>query len=258
MRKYTPEERMLIKKHSDTLKTLRKLYKNCKTLFALEVFQSAIRDACAKGYPIDFTLQNSQDTLLNTILDRPNYLVNGYYAYKAIETLLELGANPNHLNNYGNTPLGQCASNQMGNCFDLLLKYGADPNICNVHGENALMIAAVWGYDYNISIKILEKIKDINQQNEKGRTVLGYVCGQYISSHGENIKKSNMLLIRALLFAGADPDIDTSWEEESNWDKYDLEEKVVRREELRNYFQSYRQKNEELRDSFASVYDYEL
>ncbi|WP_303150132.1 ankyrin repeat domain-containing protein [uncultured Cloacibacillus sp.] len=261
MRKYTPEERILLKKHSDTLKTLRKLAKDCKTTYGLKIFQSSVKDACSMGFPIDFTLQNSKDTLLNTVMDLSCYVPIDYRC-NAVEIILEQGADPNHQNNYGETPLTQCANNQFVTCFTPLLKYGADPNICNAKGENVLMILAAWGYDYDIFSKILSQTEDINHKSEDGRTVLGRLCSKYISANFYKTRNFIKRAIQAVLAAGADPDIDTSWEnylsENIDWGRDYYEQKTTQFQELSNYLKSYCQKKEELTDSTGSTFDYEL
>jgi ankyrin repeat protein len=68
---------------------------------------------------------------------------------KAIESILELGANPNHNDCLGDTPLScllRCRyTRQVVSCVITLLKYGADPNDHDPSELSPLMLAVLQG-----------------------------------------------------------------------------------------------------------------
>lgn len=114
--------------------------------------------------------------------------------YKVLWILLEEGANPNLIDQYGQAPILVAAEKGVGRPFvDLLINHGADVNIIDRHGASPIMYAAranqlatVYG--------LLQASADPNHRDIEGDTVLMYA-----------VTSDNLSLITLLIEAGANP-----------------------------------------------------
>ncbi|OBT44986.1 hypothetical protein VE00_04133 [Pseudogymnoascus sp. WSF 3629] len=101
---------------------------------------SALYDAAVNKHPavVDVLIQHGAkvDTKPST-----THLVASQGNARTLATLLKYGANPNHKNWTGNSPLFDAASRGDIPVLKLLLAYGANPNYANTGGHSALYYA---------------------------------------------------------------------------------------------------------------------
>ena len=145
----------------------------------IDTFASILRESLDQGYTLDFApRKKSSQPLLN----------EAFYAISNVQ-LLEY--------------------------IKVLIEAGADVNQVDEDGRNCLM-KIVMRYT-SVSVRIIEEIirhtTDINAQDKFGWTALFYACGEYLVemySYGNlHVEpKNNLPVIRTLLKAGADPNID--------------------------------------------------
>lgn len=95
------------------------------------------------------------------------------YSAAAIK-LIEYGANPNHQNRHGVTPLILAAQKGLLGVVILLLEVGANP--CQPSLTTTALIQASHFGHYNIVKDLIEKGALVNQTNQKGTTALMRAC----------------------------------------------------------------------------------
>ena len=110
-----------------------------------------------------------------------------------VEDLLELGVNPNTIDNRGRSALMEAAAFDHPEIVRLLLEAKAEVNIQSSNGKTALMWASIRGHTENVRM-LLEAGVDVNIQNRDGLTAL--LIAVTLEHFG---------LVRLLLEAGADP-----------------------------------------------------
>ncbi len=89
-----------------------------------------------KEIPADLlnTIKNNKSGLDETFLHW--YAIEG--EPKVVEKIINLGFDVNTQNEFGNTPLMECALIEKWEIVELLIENGADPEIRNEDGENAI------------------------------------------------------------------------------------------------------------------------
>jgi ankyrin repeat protein len=119
-------------------------------------------------------------------------------AYKdhdsCVRGLLASGANPNVVDDYGNTPL-HCASYYGSTCFQMLADAGADPNAVNKYGWTPLQRVALGGYKACVAV-LIDAGADPNAVNNHGYTSLHWA-----------VYNNHEACVAALIAAGANPNI---------------------------------------------------
>jgi len=88
-----------------------------------------------------------------------------------VRSLLLKGANTNHQNLAGYTPLLASLSKGLTSIAFLLLEHGADPNICNIEGASPLHYASST-CDETTIIELLKNGAFLNVQDEEGDSIL--------------------------------------------------------------------------------------
>jgi ankyrin repeat protein len=96
---------------------------------------------------------------------------NNPYNAEVVDLLLSRGADPNARGRDGNTPLHLAAEFNRVQAAALLLKHGADPNVRNARGETPLHIAAGRGR-YAVASMLLKHGADPNTRDAEGNTPL--------------------------------------------------------------------------------------
>lgn len=114
--------------------------------------------------------------------------------YTVADRFLQGGANPNLIDQYGQTPLLLAAEKEYGKPFvELLIDHHAAVNVADRHGASPIMYAAKANRAGIVSI-LLEASADPNHRDVEGDTVLMYA-----------VTSGNPDLVLLLLDAGADP-----------------------------------------------------
>ena len=134
--------------------------------------------------------------------------------------------------------------------IDELLKCGADPNLLTSDGRNALIIVGKYFRQPEVFSKLIPLTKDINLQDKEGCTAFGNICFN-LDWYGMNMPIV-IDILKQLLLAGADPFLDSRWENRT-------EEKFV--EEKKKVYQFINQfltQKEAVQKSDENLYDYEL
>jgi uncharacterized protein len=91
------------------------------------------------------------------------------------KSLIKNGAEVNHRNSEGETPLTFAATWNQLECLKLLLTHGADPNLADNTGGTALMLAAQHGSPQMVRV-LLQKGADPSQKDSHHRTALQHVA----------------------------------------------------------------------------------
>ncbi len=144
--------------------------KNC------ESFSSASDvDAYVKTHDINTVCNDAGDTVLNYNVMGCTYLQSGKCVTpEVVQELLKMGANPNKVNNLGETPLVTVLFAGCSNLGteEILIEAGTDPNKADNKGYTPLM----WSLEKKNAITLvnllLDKKADINAQDKRGRTAL--------------------------------------------------------------------------------------
>ena len=149
-----------------------------------------------------------------------------------------------------------CKGDSCPEIVDMLLNAGADVNITDKSGWNTLMTAAS-SKGLTMSLEnIIKRTSDVNHRSKHGRTALGILCRKYIS----DAQDDNQIIIKnikAMLRAGADPDLDDHW---NNGNKlaWRVNTEKERKERLDKFINLTREQINALRAKDESVFDYEL
>ena len=119
-----------------------------------------------RGGDINAQLPNGNTTLHDSALysaSKPDKLINW---------LVGIGANPNIVNNSGDTAALHAAKNNQWKCTFLLAKLGCDVNITNRAGEALIHVASSSNGGINIIHQLVDVGADINQAGFAGNSAL--------------------------------------------------------------------------------------
>ena len=133
------------------------------------------------------------DTDGNTCL---HYAARGGCSKKAIEAILNHGADVNASNKSSQTTLMWACEKRKIVAINVLLNAGADPNIADTDGNTCLHDAVRRGFSKEAINAILNHGADVNASNKRSQTTLMLAS-----------KERNIYAIPVLLSAGADPSI---------------------------------------------------
>lgn len=140
--------------------------------------------------------------------------------------------------------------------LDRMLEAGADVNMKNPDNWTPLMYAIMYTSDiYNIR-KIFERTRDINAiSTDFHETAFSMLCTEIITrmTFSEEGFKQNIRLIKDFIDAGANPYLDKSWLEKS----YGYEKERKLQKKLADYIEQYSEQKE-LSEQTRSGYEYEL
>ena len=145
-----------------------------------------------------------------------------------------------------------------------LIEVGADVNYVNASGENALILEAKNNCWKETVPVILKQIQNVNAKDNRGHTALSYLCLKYLDckmridwSHDFLDKFNKEKLwnqIYLLLDAGADPELDTTWQMEvQNSPKWQAE-----MHNLIKQMAMYLQQKKEMSKSPSETFNYPL
>lgn len=113
-----------------------------------------------------------------------------------VQYLLSKGAEPNHKNNFGDTPLNIiCSSREWPQALELMYRYGANMNVSGFGQMTPLHNAAYMGYVGNIQT-LLNLNANINAKDKNGNTPLHLA-----------VKNGNIAAAKILIEAGAKTNI---------------------------------------------------
>ncbi|OBT58052.1 hypothetical protein VE04_01054 [Pseudogymnoascus sp. 24MN13] len=152
---------------------------------------SALYDAAANRHPSVVNLLIQHGAKVDT---KPSttHLVASQGNARTLATLLKYGANPNHKNWTGNSPLFDAAGRGDIPVLKLLLAYGANPNYANTGGHSALYYA-IQRRDITVIQLLLDYEADPNY-----RPWTGQPCVHLAAAQGD------MNTVQALISKGAD------------------------------------------------------
>ena len=149
-----------------------------------------------------------------------------------------------------------CKGDSCPEIVDMLLNAGADVNLTDSSGWNTLMTAASSkGLTMPLE-NIIKRTSDVNHRSKNGRTALGILCRKYI----RDARDDNQIIIKnikAMLRAGADPDLDDHWNNGSEL-AWRVNTEKERKERLDKFINLTREQINALRAKDESVFDYEL
>jgi len=112
----------------------------------------------------EFTEPYEYDSLMQAIIDNDR---------ETVEQLLEDGADPNTLNEYGESALLVSITNERPEYIPILIDYGADPNLQDDYGWTPLMSAVVIG-DLESGQLLLDAGADPTLKDTDGMSALDY------------------------------------------------------------------------------------
>lgn len=138
----------------------------------------------------------------------------------------------------------------------LLIELGANTNIINQYGDNALSLAFAYQVSFE-ALKVIALKSDINSTNRFGYTFVGQLCEVYIKygrRWGSGLDYGDLSELNFLLEHGADTEKDSSWKQKN----YFEEPQLKRRLELQNYIAMWKESRQELQLTSVTAYDYEI
>lgn len=158
-----------------------------------------------------------------------------------IMLLIKYGANPNSVDEYGDTALHICASNGKGKIIKILLDAGANPNVFDGSRRTPLHHAAIEGYAA-ISKLLLKAGAKTEVFDLHGQTPLHYAA-----------ENNHYKVVSALLDAGADYEA----ENKNYWNPVDLAHQEKNKETINAFNQFFGHVSEGYLGSCVEVGDEE-
>ncbi len=153
---------------------------------ALRYRQTDIAEMLIEDYGANINLLTSQTALHEAL----------WGDLSLLEYLLSKGAEPNHKNNFGDTPLNiVCSSRDWPQAVELLYKYGANINVKGYGQMTPLHNSAYMGYIGNMQT-LINLNTNINAKDKNGNTPLHLA-----------VKNGNMAAAKLLIEAGAKTNI---------------------------------------------------
>ena len=119
--------------------------------------------------------------------------------------LVDAGADPNAVNEYGSFPLAEAASIGNPAMIELLLDAGADPELANADGQTALMLVARTN-----KVEAAELLIDAGAAVNRAETWRGQTPLMWAAAQGQPG------MIRVLMGAGAEPDVRSAY---NDWER---------------------------------------
>ena len=125
---------------------------------------------------IEYLTERALSTKVVELIDMPELVAVAHDGtIKELEDLLDIGANPNILDNrYGASPLMFASIEKSILKIDMLIKYGADVNFPNYKGVTALMYGARQNDNVDTVKELLKLGADPLLKDNEGRTALFY------------------------------------------------------------------------------------
>lgn len=172
-----------------------------------EITSAAPRKMRVLVTPLQMALRYRQVDIAQMLIEDYNANVNFLTSQTAlhealwgdlslVEYLLSKGAEPNHKNNFGDTPLNIiCSSRDWPQAIELLYKYGANINVKGYGQMTALHNSAYMGYLGNMQT-LINLSTNINAKDKNGNTPLHLA-----------VKNGNMAAAKMLIEAGAKTNI---------------------------------------------------
>ena len=128
-----------------------------------------------------------------------SYEYHGSSPIDRMKTLLELGADPNAVDNYDNNAILSIAKNvDGGNRVMLMIKAGINVNLANSQGRTPLHHTALY-YSAESVQALIDAGANVNASDNRGRTPLMDACSDV------NFAACDLAHVEVLLKAGADP-----------------------------------------------------
>lgn len=161
---------------NNSIDTLRILLKHPSTLLRVQTFegQTALFLACHHNCSIEsiqLILDNVKNIVNRTSNENvsPLHVVCSQGRIKAVELLIEAGANVDLQDFDGDTPLHEAAREKHSKVASLLLHAGAEPNLRNSYGLTPFLLACFKG-TLDCVLEILPFVGDINDCAYDGNT----------------------------------------------------------------------------------------
>lgn len=139
----------------------------------------------AAGVPVDAEDRRGETALFFAVFQDTTLL----------EVLLSAGADPNHRNTLGDTPLFLAGDADACDQARMLLSAGADPRACNDLNQTALHAASAGG-SWGVVKALLEAGAEVNGRDGQGKTALHWAVSGNIMPHRlpDHLKTIELLL----------------------------------------------------------------
>lgn len=179
-----------------------------------------------------------------------------------LNSAIEQGFSVNFYSKPYNVPLlTLAAGHNLEELVDRLLELGADPNLIDnrFNDENSILLYLMNDplfYSGSIFKKMAERMKNINYKYNDGRTVLGTCLYRYVYNAvmgHDRLLDIYYQFAKILLEAGADNSLDILWEKKFP----DNPEATKAKQKIGSLIVSMTQK-EEMQDRMSDSYEYEL
>lgn len=202
---FSPMQEAIIKGNKASVRYL--LETGYKINTVEEITSSAPRKIRILLTPLQMALHYRQTDIAEMLIEdygaNVNFLTSQTALHEAlwgdlslVEYLLSKGAEPNHKNNFGDTPLNMiCSSRDWPQALELMYKYGANMNVRGYGQMTPLHNSAYMGYLGNIQT-LLNLNVNINAKDKNGNTPLHLA-----------VKNGNIAAAKILIEAGAKTNI---------------------------------------------------